>query len=178
MSSAVRKNLTLLLNANAEPLRLIKWQRALKLSLLGKVTVLETYDWEVHSQYQRWSVPAVVISRRFHKHYHRVKLDHKRLYARDGWICQYCGKKFSSDELTWDHVVPLAQQGTTTWTNLVTACMKCNYQKGNRTPKQAHMRLLRKPKEPQWLPLIMVKMLQYETIPKQWVTWLSWIQEV
>ena len=35
-----------------------------------------------------------------------VKLNRRNLYARDGNRCQYCGKTFSTRELTLDHVVP------------------------------------------------------------------------
>jgi len=41
--------------------------------------------------------------------------------------------------LTFDHVIPRAQGGRTTWENVVTACAPCNLKKGGRTPRQANM---------------------------------------
>ena len=60
------------------------------------------------------------------------------LFLRDKFACQYCG---SGNDLTFDHVVPRAQGGRTTWENVVTACAPCNLKKGGRTPKQAGMPL-------------------------------------
>ena len=46
-------------------------------------------------------------------------------------ICYYCGKKFSPDKLTMDHVVPLSRGGKSTKNNLVTACKECYNRKKN-----------------------------------------------
>ena len=59
--------------------------------------------------------------------------------------CQYCG---SPQELTFDHVVPRAQGGRTTWENVATACAPCNLRKGGRTPRQAGMHIARWPERP------------------------------
>ena len=50
----------------------------------------------------------------------------RNLFVRDGFSCQYCRQKFQTHELTYDHVVPRAKQGGTSWTNVVTACKHCN----------------------------------------------------
>jgi CRISPR/Cas system Type II protein with McrA/HNH and RuvC-like nuclease domain len=44
-----------------------------------------------------------------------------------------------------DHIVPKAQNGITSWTNVVLSCIKCNDKKANKTPEQAGMRLRKKP---------------------------------
>ena len=67
---------------------------------------------------------------------------------RDQNTCQYCSKEEESRVLTIDHVVPRSKGGKNTWENLVTACKKCNQKKGNKTPKEANMKLLREPKRP------------------------------
>ena len=51
-------------------------------------------------------------------------------------------------ELTFDHVLPRAQGGRTTWENVATACAPCNLRKGGRTPQQAHMHIRRRPFRP------------------------------
>ena len=56
----------------------------------------------------------------------RVRFSRLNIYARDANQCQYCGKAFSTKELTLDHVVPRVQGGENSWTNLVCACVRCN----------------------------------------------------
>ncbi|MFZ5564114.1 MAG: HNH endonuclease [Thermodesulfobacteriota bacterium] len=49
-------------------------------------------------------------------------------------LCYYCGKPFRPDDLTMDHVVPLARGGKTTKSNVVTACKSCNTKKKQMVP--------------------------------------------
>lgn len=101
----------------------------------------------------------------------RVKFNRRNLFARDGNRCQYCGKRFSSSELSLDHVVPRSIGGKSTWRNLVCACTACNKRKGGRTPAQARMRLIRTPSEPKRNPVIHMKLRsgKYES----WKTFLG-----
>jgi len=78
----------------------------------------------------------------------RPKFSRRNVMSRDRGCCQYCGKKFPLEELNFDHVVPRSQGGRTSWTNIVLSCVSCNSKKGGRTPKQAGMRLIRRPVEP------------------------------
>lgn len=87
-----------------------------------------------------------------------VKLNRRNIYARDGNRCQYCGRSFSTRELTLDHVVPRVQGGENSWTNLVCACVKCNARKGGRTPAQAGMKLTRTPRQPRRNPAITLRL--------------------
>ena len=87
-----------------------------------------------------------------------VKLNRRNIYARDHSQCQYCGKHFSTKELTLDHVVPRVQGGENSWTNLVCACVRCNARKGGRTPSQARMKLIREPVKPRRNPAITLKL--------------------
>ena len=80
----------------------------------------------------------------------RVRFSRRNIYARDGSTCQYCGKTGASSEFNLDHVIPRSQGGKTTWENVVCSCVKCNSRKGGRTPEQAGMRLLSRPKRPSW----------------------------
>jgi len=88
----------------------------------------------------------------------QVKLNRRNIYARDTNRCQYCGKHFSTKELTLDHVVPRVQGGGNTWENLVCACVKCNARKGGRTPLQAGIALIRPPIKPRRNPAIAVRL--------------------
>jgi 5-methylcytosine-specific restriction endonuclease McrA len=67
------------------------------------------------------------------------------IYKRDNYTCGYCGAK---EDLTLDHILPSSRGGKDEWTNLVTACTKCNVKKGNKTPEEADMVLHIIPKAP------------------------------
>lgn len=86
-----------------------------------------------------------------------VKLNRRNIYARDGSRCQYCGGRFSTRELSLDHVIPKVQGGEESWTNLVCSCVRCNARKGGRTPKQANMKLVRRPQKPKRNPAISIR---------------------
>jgi hypothetical protein len=43
------------------------------------------------------------------------------------------------------HILPVSRSGTDSWTNVVTACKRCNHRKANRTPEEAGMQLLAVP---------------------------------
>lgn len=88
----------------------------------------------------------------------RVRLNRRNLFARDDNRCQYCGQRFPTSELSIDHVVPSCRGGTTTWENVVCACVKCNVRKGGRTPAEAHMKLVKRPARPRRSPLLAVKL--------------------
>jgi 5-methylcytosine-specific restriction endonuclease McrA len=83
-----------------------------------------------------------------------VKLTRYNVFQRDNFTCQYCGRRFGKEFLNLDHVIPKERGGQTTWENLVCSCVECNSRKGNRTPKEAGMRLLRRPHKPRWKPLL------------------------
>jgi 5-methylcytosine-specific restriction endonuclease McrA len=57
-------------------------------------------------------------------------------------------------DLSLDHVIPRSMGGQNSWSNIVCACTKCNVKKGGRTPKLAHMKLVRKPVKPRRNPLL------------------------
>jgi len=99
-----------------------------------------------------------------------VKFNRRNIFARDGNQCQFCGKKFPTSELSLDHVTPRSQGGQTTWENIVCACVDCNVRKGGRTPKQAHMTLIRKPEKPKRSPMLNLKLNQ-----KKYQSWQSFL---
>ncbi|PID77165.1 MAG: HNH endonuclease [Deltaproteobacteria bacterium] len=48
--------------------------------------------------------------------------------------CYYCGNIFTYQQLTMDHLIPLARGGRSTRDNLVPACKECNNHKKNLLP--------------------------------------------
>ena len=87
-----------------------------------------------------------------------VRFNRRNVFARDGNQCQYCGKHFPTSELSLDPVVPRSRSGTTSWENIVCACVCCNVRKGGRTPHEARMQLVRQPVKPKRSPLLSVKL--------------------
>ena len=103
--------MTLLLNSTYEPLRVVHWQKAISLLWQGKVEVLEVYDREIHGVSISFKLPAVMRLLKLVrlKDSHRaVKFSRINIFTRDGYVCQYCRTKYRTEELTFDHVVPVA----------------------------------------------------------------------
>jgi len=98
------------------------------------------------------------------------------VYRRDAYTCQYCGDEFGSKELTLDHVVQASKKGRKDWTNMVTACRKCNHRKANRTPLAANMPLLSEPRVPSWLPPIRSQ-VRIDALPESWRIYLQSLDE-
>ncbi|HFE52841.1 MAG TPA: HNH endonuclease [Bacteroidetes bacterium] len=140
----------LMLNRNYEPMSVVSARKAIILLYLGKAEVVERYDLWVHSVSTRMPVPSIVRLVSYVRIPHRrVVLTRKNIIKRDNRQCQYCGTR--TGPFTVDHVIPKDRGGTDSWENLVCACVRCNSRKGNRTPEEAGMRLLRKPKKPNHL---------------------------
>ncbi|WP_428261700.1 HNH endonuclease [Haliangium sp.] len=165
---------TLLLSQSYEPVKVISWRRAFTLLTLGKVEVLEEYNDNIRTMTMVFKVPAVVrLLRAFRRHNKPVKFSRVNIYARDKYRCQYCGDKAPIADLTYDHVVPRAQGGKTTWENIVTCCYECNREKGSRTPVQAGMRLRAKPVQPTWVPAMTIR-ISTTSMPDAWRDYLWW----
>jgi 5-methylcytosine-specific restriction endonuclease McrA len=117
----------------------------------GRVEVIEAYDdRRVQSPAKAFDMPSIVRYIRGRRPYRqmRVKFSKPTVYARDKGHCQYCGANLRLSEATFDHVVPRSRGGATSWENVVIACRPCNQRKGNKTPKEARMRLATTPKRP------------------------------
>ena len=128
-------------------------------------------DW-VRTFNSRIQVPRVIRLVGYEKlPKHTVKFNRRNIFARDNNQCQYCGRKFPTTELSLDHVIPRSQGGKSTWENICCACVNCNVRKGGRTPKQAHMSLVRKPEKPKRSPMLNLKLThkKYES----WKTFLD-----
>jgi 5-methylcytosine-specific restriction endonuclease McrA len=134
----------LVLNASYEPLNITSWRRAVVLLLKGKAEQLEHNGQLI---YQDLPIPTVIRLRQYVKvPYKEIPLTRRNLLERDRHTCQYCNYK--GEELTLDHVLPRSRGGDDSWENLVTACVRCNVKKGNRTPKEANMSLNYQPRRP------------------------------
>ena len=143
----------LVLNASFEPVSITRAKNALKLLVKGAAVAEEDYGVEV---YPGIPLPCVIRLRNYKKIPIRISiLTRSNIYARDRYLCQYCGSKEGSTRiihgkpvkviLTLDHVLPESRGGPWVWDNLVSACRECNLKKGDRTPEESGMALLHIP---------------------------------
>jgi 5-methylcytosine-specific restriction endonuclease McrA len=117
----------------------------IKAVFLDRVDVVSTYDQVVHSPSFEMKLPSVVSLKSYVAQDRPPAFTRFNLFLRDGFSCQYCHR---GDDLTFDHVIPRSRGGRTTWENIVTACARCNLQKGGRTPNEAHMHPRHRPRRP------------------------------
>lgn len=166
---------TLLLNADYLPMDVVSWQRAMTLWCQDKVEIIETHEREVWSVSFSFKLPAVVRLLRYARLGRRPEVQFSRanIYTRDNHTCQYCLVPCNTEDLTFDHVIPVAQGGGRSWDNIVTCCIKCNRKKGARTPEEADMHLAHKPKKPAYSPIFRVTMGIRRT-PESWRNYLYW----
>jgi 5-methylcytosine-specific restriction endonuclease McrA len=143
----------LVLNASYEPLQLVTLRRAIVLLLQEKAELVEAAEQQLRARSIAFDVPIVIRLVRYIKIPRRLRLPCSRrgVLARDRETCQYCGMQPGRLHLTVDHVIPRSQGGLTNWENVVTACRDCNHRKGGRTPEQANMQLLTRPRQPQYV---------------------------
>lgn len=168
----------LLLNLSYEPLKVINWKKAITLLCLGKVEVIEEYGYDIHSVSLTIKLPSVVRLLRLVKRPRKpVRFSRQNIYARDRYRCQYCGRRFITEELTYDHVLPRSRGGKTEWKNIVTCCVSCNRKKGGKTPEEAKMRLIRKPHRPSWVPALRIT-IGIREVPTAWRDYLYWNMEL
>jgi 5-methylcytosine-specific restriction endonuclease McrA len=167
----------LILNSGYQPVKVVCWQKAIVLWLQGKVEVLEFHEQTVSSPSRTFLLPSVIRLKNYMRPYFSmtVRLSRQNVFIRDQLTCQYCLKQISEKRLTIDHVLPLSKGGQHEWTNVVAACSSCNNRKGNRTPEQANMRLLRAPVRPKWLPSHELDM-RPERMPSVWEPYLKVIR--
>ena len=137
----------LVLNATFEPINVTAVRRALVLMLKGVAQAEELNHKEVHSATNALRVPSVIrlLSYRHIPQQTRA-LSRKNILLRDRNTCQFCGRTFPAAELTLDHVVPRSRGGHSSWENLVACCYQCNNDKGDRTPEEAGLHLVRRPR--------------------------------
>jgi 5-methylcytosine-specific restriction endonuclease McrA len=137
----------LVLNLDHSPIAVVPVQKAIVLVLLEKANILSTYRLlEIRTISRSFQYPAVIrLSQYKNIPFKGVLLNRSNVFRRDKGECQYCGSK---RQLTIDHVVPRSKGGKTSWTNLVTACNRCNVNKGDKTLEQAGLILKTEPFKP------------------------------
>jgi len=144
----------LVLNADFQPLSyfplsLWHWQTVVKAVFLDRVQIVSEYDRVIRSPSFEFRLPSVIALKKYIKPAKHPAFTRFNLFLRDRFTCQYCGgTQRNGLDLTFDHVVPRAHGGRTTWENVTTACAPCNLSKGGRTPKEADMMPMSWPYQP------------------------------
>jgi len=163
---------TLLIGADGIAISIIPWTRAMLLLITGKAVVLQESDHIVSSASESWFVPEVMMyTKKIRKKKRKPTFSRFGIFYRDQWTCQYCGKKGTGKNLTFDHVLPRKHGGVTSWTNIVTACQPCNWKKADKLLKDSGMKLKVMPKAPtEQLPVFL--MYQEGTHPESWKGYL------
>lgn len=165
MSSLKRP--VLVLNKVWIPIRVITVKRALKLLFADRASTIladdySVYNWAawaakdakddepgIQTAYRRIRVPEVIVLLRYDKvHRKNIRLTKKNIYIRDRYKCQYTGKQMSHKDADIDHVVPRSHGGKNSWDNLVVCSRAINREKGDRTPEEAGLKLIKKPTKP------------------------------
>ncbi|MGH2343090.1 HNH endonuclease [Segnochrobactraceae bacterium EtOH-i3] len=110
------------------PLSLWSWQDAIKAVFLDRVNIVSSYDVMVRSPSFEMRLPSVVSLKAYIKPARNPAFTRFNVFLRDTFACQYCG---STEDLTFDHLIPRSKGGQTSWENVLTACAPCNLRKGS-----------------------------------------------
>lgn len=140
----------LVLNQDYQAVTVCSAERAFVLVFMNKAEMInERAAKALRSVSREFRYPSIIRLNRFvNLPFKRVALSRVNIYKRDGQACVYCGHK---DNLTLDHVLPRSRGGRDSWDNLVTACQRCNTEKGDRTPEEAEMVMRHKPFRPSFI---------------------------
>jgi 5-methylcytosine-specific restriction endonuclease McrA len=128
------KNQILVLNADYAPLNIVSKRKAILYVIKKKVQILSDRVVRLLS-YVRLPYSRIMAN----------NVSRRAIFTRDQHTCAYCSAK---ENLTVDHILPQSRGGINEWENLITSCLRCNLKKGNRTPKEADMKLLFEPYKP------------------------------
>ena len=158
------------------PLSLWPWQEAVKAAFLDRVTIVSEYEEVVRSPTTAIRIPSVVVLKDYVKPRREVAFTRFNLFLRDQFCCQYCGSK---GDLTFDHVVPRARGGITSWENVVAACGSCNLRKGSKSLRQVGFTLRRAPRRPGASELMNLgRKFPPNHLHESWMDFLYWDAEL
>lgn len=153
------------------PLSVLPGQEAVRLAYQGKVAVVAEYERVVRSPSIEMRLPSVIAAKQFIRMPTHTAFTRSNVFLRDGFCCQYCGGEFPPERLTFDHVVPRARGGVSSWENVVAACEPCNTRKGS----SMDMQPIRRPRRPKPHELFAAKHLrEHRRLHETWIDYLYW----
>lgn len=169
---------TLVLDLAGMPIGFVSWQRAVKLYWEDRATIVIDDPTKVlRSPSLEMGMPRVIRAKNFvaKKTKTAIPFSRKNIYIRDERTCQYCNELLELQDVTLDHITPRSKGGTSTWQNIVVACLDCNKNKAGLTLKEAGMTLLRQPVEPKATDKRYNFKLHISKLRPEWEPWASWL---
>lgn len=162
-------SMVLVLNQDYSPLTVCSVQRAFILMFLKKADLItEIKDKKLRTISQTFPFPSIIqVKYYINIPYKGVVMSRNNIFKRDGGKCQYCG---TNKDLTLDHVIPRSKGGKSTWTNLVTACKKCNSRKSDYTLEKVGMKLSKPPVKPSYISFLRMNTSTYR---EDWALYLN-----
>jgi 5-methylcytosine-specific restriction endonuclease McrA len=186
-----RKNKVLALSKNWQPVRIVTGFSAISKVFVEKALIIDkdfmSYDFDewllyceemdfneipeeklLRSSFLTILIPEIIVYTE-HNGFRdgTPRISRTGVLNRDDHTCQYCGIEYHPSNLNMDHVFPKSKGGKTTWENIVCSCIPCNHKKDNRTPDEAKMNLMRDPKIPHWVDIV-IKKGERKNMPKSW----------
>ncbi|MSP28717.1 MAG: HNH endonuclease [Methylococcales bacterium] len=64
--------------------------------------------------------------------FYNIAENRLKVFERDGYKCHYCNKQLTRFSATLDHIQPVSKSGDNSFQNLITACLHCNSERGNK----------------------------------------------
>ena len=161
------------------PLSLWSWQDSVKSVFLDRVIIVSSYDRIVRSPSFKMQLPSVIALKDYIVPQSKPSFTRFNVFLRDDFSCQYCGDIFTSNDLTFDHVIPKSKGGKTKWENVVAACSKCNLRKSDLLLSEVNMKLIKQPYTPS-NPQLQVsgKKFPPNYLHKSWMDYLYWDSEL
>ena len=161
--------IVLVLNQDYSPLTVCSVQRAFMLIFLNKAELVEELkEKKLRSVSSSFPFPCVIkIKNYVSVPYRGVVMSRHNIFKRDGGTCQYCG---TTNDLTLDHLIPRSKGGKSTWTNLVTACQRCNSMKGDHSLEKVGMKLRKQPVKPSYTTFLK---MSHGALKEEWNPYLN-----
>ena len=130
----------MVLNQDYQLLDIANWTDALHLVLDDKATAIAHYDEVIHSAYNEYQLPAVMVMNYYIRSKKKNKMfsaaTKRNVFVRDNFICMYCGIPVTLNSGTLDHVIPTCRGGPNVITNVVCSCKTCNNRKDDKTAEE------------------------------------------
>lgn len=126
--------------SDVEDIQAVKWDEWIKLPI-------RECDFEIRTSKMSIRVPTIIASSKYSEiPTRRFRPTKRNIWLRDNGICQYSGKKLKPEEANIDHPFPKSRGGLNTWENMVLCHKEINSKKGSKTPEEAGLKLIKKPK--------------------------------
>jgi 5-methylcytosine-specific restriction endonuclease McrA len=160
--------MTLKLDASWRPIEIIPAEKGFSMVYTGRAQPVENYT---HGPCARFLFPSVIVLKKYiQKRRVAMSPTRKNIYWRDKYTCQYCAGEFKYKQLSLDHIIPKSRGGGNGWLNLVTCCHRCNQKKGNKTPLEASMGLIKEPCVPN---VSIVDFYHHISVPENWLPFIK-----